>query len=302
MYVHKPNPFNFDNYEAINNLEDGNYYTSTNKCTFNQDCAILFWGTNYSLANEKGDRGYRHITGMNSISLRGYQYLPNVEPINNGDEIFNASSIQVSKGSSVRLYQNENLQGMSICINTDVPDLSQINFPGTNTPVKNNILVAQSFPYNPVCKFASANSVAVFKNPNFDFGNFGEGHGYVLAPVQWGPDFALPTIFEASSIMIPPGYYVIMHEREGNGVAIRFNSDRLFSSKLDWFFGLQWPPFTPINNRVGAITIKQFPENGYCSDTVTENCLANDPPNPPKIDTTIGRISQVSSNDLAPTL
>jgi hypothetical protein len=130
--------------------------------------ALLYWNSNYDCANSSADAGYRLRTSS------GWQN------VDDGAFDNQASSLKVPAGWSVRLYQDINLGGGSICYSADVADFSlEGNFPSTSVPIENQVSSFNVYS-NSTC---AAPAAPVLTGPA---DGLGAPHTYDLT-FQWDP-------------------------------------------------------------------------------------------------------------------
>jgi subtilisin family serine protease/Leucine-rich repeat (LRR) protein len=94
---------------------------------------ILYWNAHKDCNNSDGDQGYRQFTNTGVYNNFG---------------AFNdkASSVEIPSGWSVKLSNNSDGSGGSICYNTYIADFgTQGNFPDTNTPINDHVSRAEVF-------------------------------------------------------------------------------------------------------------------------------------------------------------
>jgi len=94
---------------------------------------ILYWNAGYNCNNGEGDAGYRQYSGTG---------------VDNNLGTFNdkASSVKIPSGWSVKLSNDSDGNGGSICITSNTDDFGPLgNFPGTSTAINDHVSRAEVF-------------------------------------------------------------------------------------------------------------------------------------------------------------
>jgi len=95
---------------------------------------ILYWNAGYNCQSESGDPGYRYRVGDGPQDL------------NTGEFDNQASALYIPAGWSVRLYENTDQSGGSVCFNSPVPNFEDRgNFPDKAIPINDNISSMEVF-------------------------------------------------------------------------------------------------------------------------------------------------------------